>query len=691
MKKFRKLSIAVCCAVLAATGASDLSVSGFINKKSDRTIVVKAQTGIKGDINADGSLTAADILMFRNYMINGAELNDDQLTYADINGDGKVNILDCVLAISELLGEGTSGETTTTTPPVTTKEPEQTTTTPVTEEKTITLNGTSITTTGSGTVVSAGKVTINEPGTYTVSGTLTDGQIIVDVDKTAYPEGAVELALTGADITCTNNSPLYIASVADECVVSVKKGTTNTITDGTNYTNDDSDSGAIYSKDDLKIKGKGILNVNGNCADGIVGKDSIKIFNGNITVKAQDDGIRGKDSVKIGDSDDTDFSSLILNVTTTAGDGIKATNSTDEDKGKVIINGGTVKINSHGDAVSAEQMLYVNGGDVDLYTYTGSGNGSQSTGSTGWFGQEGNSVTTDVSAKGLKGVKGIELNGGTIVIDSTDDAVHSNGDLTVNAANITVKAGDDGVHADNILTVNDGAVINITQSYEGLEAYDIEVKGGNISVVSSDDGFNAAGGDGSGTANPGGWNPGGMSTSTGILNISGGYMYVQAGGDGVDSNGNLTVSGGTVIVCGPVRGGNGIFDIGDGGNYSFNVTGGTIFGIGTSDMFVSPTVSNGFLKGASVSLKAGDVLAVADSQGNVLSALKVPASINMTGAAVYCSPSLDTSKYSVYSGGQYSGTLDEKGYGEGGTYAGGTVVGTQGTAGGSTGFPTRPW
>ena len=119
--------------------------------------------------------------------------------------------------------------------------------------------------------------------------------------------------------------------------------TTNGEIECTIYTNADEDSGAIYSKDDLKIKGKGNLTVNGNCADGIVGKDSVKIFNGNINVNAVDDGIRGKDSVKIGDADDTDFSALNVTVVSSGGDGITSTNDTDADKGNVIINGGTIR------------------------------------------------------------------------------------------------------------------------------------------------------------------------------------------------------------------------------------------------------------------------------------------------------------------------------------------------------------
>ena len=132
-------------------------------------------------------------------------------------------------------------------------------------------------------------------------------------------------------LTNTTNSPIYVASIADEVIIVAKNGTENTISDGTSYTNADGDTGAIYSKDDIKFKGKGKLTVNGNAADAIVGKDDIKIYNGTLTVNAADDGIRGKDSVTVGNTSDdgteVDYSALSVSVNTKAGDGIKATST----------------------------------------------------------------------------------------------------------------------------------------------------------------------------------------------------------------------------------------------------------------------------------------------------------------------------------------------------------------------------
>ena len=177
--------------------------------------------------------------------------------------------------------------------------------------------------------------------------------------------------------------------------ISVKKETVNTISDGTTHTDSYTNSSgevkeinsAIFSRDDLKIKGKGTLIVNGNYQDGLVSKNDLKIWNGDIQVTAQDDGIKGGNSVRIGDPDtlvanggDGDYSNLNITVKTSGGDGIKST-ETDADKGFVIINGGTVNVNSYADGIQAEQEFTMNGGDVTIYTYQGSAYGSS--GSTG--------------------------------------------------------------------------------------------------------------------------------------------------------------------------------------------------------------------------------------------------------------------------------------------------------------------
>ena len=277
-----------------------------------------------GDVNNDLKVDNMDLTMFCQYMVKDISFDVETMYIADLNENGAVGIDDLALLKQYIMGDkipkiGTYKETTqteVTTEPITTSvtttnettvttEASITTVTevpvttvtevPTIEAKTITLNGASIDKTGTGIDINGSVATIKEPGVYVITGTLNDGQIIVNVDKTTYPDGEVELSLEGATINCSNNSAIFIESVDKECAISVKKGTVNTVSDGTSYTNADGDSGTIYSKDDLKIKGKGDLVVKGNYTDGIVSKDSIKLFNGNIEVTAVDDGIRGKE------------------------------------------------------------------------------------------------------------------------------------------------------------------------------------------------------------------------------------------------------------------------------------------------------------------------------------------------------------------------------------------------------------
>jgi len=568
-----------------------------------------------------------------------------------------------------------------------------------TETYTITLSDSGITTSAGADMASvAGSIiTITQPGIFEVSGEMSEGQIIVNVDKTAYPDGVVELDLMGVNLKNTSDSPIYIASIGDECQIVAKKGYENTISDGTEYTNADGKMGAIYSCDDLKIKGSGTLTVNGNCDDAIVSTNDLKIYKGNIIVNSVDDGIRGKDSVTIGDKDDTEFDKLKITINSQKGDGIKSTETdTTSSKGYITVNGGTVDITAYSDGFHASQLININGGDIDIETTcpANSSGGNQSGWNPGGFGGrfrgrtgqpggqpggESSSTSTDVSAKGIKAgctdddtstvIEGtINISGGNITVNSTDDSIHAT-DINISGGNITASSGDDGVHADDVLTIT-GGIIDITKSYEGLEAYDIEIKGGDIHVVSSDDGFNAAGGnDNSGNSNNGGWNPGnwgggmGGSSFTGTLNISGGYIFVRAEGDGLDSNGDMSISGGTVIVCGPTLGGNGIFDKGD-GSYSMEFTGGTVFGIGSSDMMEAPITSNGEYAVSRIGLQAGTLI-FAKNGDDVVSVLTVPDDININNGAVQFYSDRADSNVQISTGGTYSGTLNSDGYGEG--------------------------
>lgn len=445
--------------------------------------------------------------------------------------------------------------------------------------------------------VANGVVTITKESAFAVTGSSNSGQIVVDVDKTAYPSSVVELDLTGVELSNSTTAPIYVASIGDEVQIVAKKDTVNTISDGTSHTQTYTDSdgntntveGAIFSRDDIKFKGSGTLTVNGNTDDAIVCKNDIKIYNGTLFVNAVDDGIRGKDSVTIGDTTKSDGSAadnsgINVTVKTQSGDGIKSTatdTATDKSYGLVTINGGTVNITSYSDGIQAEQDLVINGGDLTIKTYQGSsytGTGSSSSsGSTnpwgGGMGMDGNANKTDISAKGIKAVglydaagttwqsKGnITINGGNINIDSSDDCVHCGGDMKLYGGIFNVASADDGFHSDHNLDIGqtvgntfDNVQIFISKCYEGVEAPTINQNSGTVYVISTDDGYNAGGGaDASGTGNTGGPGSGwgqGTTTSSGniVMNLKGGLAVVNSANgdhDGFDSNGNIVITGG---------------------------------------------------------------------------------------------------------------------------------------------------
>ncbi len=620
-KTVNRLKAAVCAVMAFSVGAAYGGAYG-----DGHDVKVNADDVLTGDINNDGSVNAADEVLLKNYLLGKSSLIDSSVS--DINGDGKVNIIDEIFLKNKLLSSGSSSK----------DDSEKT------EATVITLQNNTAKISGTGASVTGSVITVSEPGTYSISGKLSDGQIIVDVDKKKYPDGKVELSLEGAEITSSDNSPVYIASIDDECVITVKKETENVISDGTEYTNASEKSGALYSKDKLKIKGKGKLTVNGNCSDGIVCKDSLKIFNGNITVNAVEDGIKGKDSVKIGDADDDDYSNLSLTVNAAAGDGIKSTNDTDEDKGKVTINGGTVKITAFADGIQAETSIAVNGGDIDIYTYQGSeyqsGSSSNTTNQRGGFMMDGNpsKMPEDMSAKGLKSLGSIDITGGNLVIDSSDDAIHAAGNITVTGGVLELRSADDGMHSDADLVIGAGTadtyndvMIYVPKCYEGIEGINITQNSGTVIVYSDDDGFNAAGGaDGSGMGGPGGWdqggwnpgnqggwNPGGDFGGGGdySLNLLGGLAFVSSADgdhDGFDSNGDITIDGAITI-----SNGNEAYDC-DGtkkfvsGTYVELSGGGRGFGFGRqSEGFDAAFTSK-------ISAAKGDRITIRDSKGNLI-------------------------------------------------------------------------
>ncbi|SFG97651.1 protein of unknown function [Desulfotomaculum arcticum] len=542
----------------------------------------------------------------------------------------------------------------------------------------ISLNGSSMAVSGSGATASGGTLTITAAGVYVLSGTLTHGQIVVD----AADSDKVQLVLDGVSITCPDSAPVYVKQ-ADKVFLTLAGGSKNTVTDGAAYTipdGEDEPNAAIFSKSDLTINGAGALTVTANYNNGIASKDDLVITDGTITVTAVNDGLRGRDSVAIHDG------AFVINAA--QGDGIQSNNDEDTEKGWVSIDGGTFDITSGNDGIQAETVLQITDGEVTTKTGGGSANastdskGNERPGRGGWDNQTAPAAAEDsadssdstASAKGVKAGTAVYVTGGNINIDSSDDSVHSSGDVIISAGTVTLASGDDGIHADSSLVV-DGGAIDISQSYEGLEGTNITVNGGNIHITAKDDGINAAGGN-DGSA-PGG-RPGenndtvenGSDGDSTFIRITGGYVVVNANGDGIDANGSLYVDGGMVLVNGPTNNGNGSLDY-DG---VAEITGGTIVAAGSSGMaqnFSDSSSQNSLLVAYSSGQKAGTLVTLLDESGKTI--------LSFAPAKDYQSIVISTLKleqgktYTLYSGGNAGGKNTDGLYTDG-SYSAGTEV-----------------
>jgi hypothetical protein len=516
------------------------------------------------------------------------------------------------------------------------------------------LEGSSIAFEGSGATVDGATVTITSAGVYSISGVMDDGQIIVD---TADKETVV-LVLNGADITCSTSAPIYVLN-AEKTVITLADGTENHVTDGDSYILEDAESdepnAAIFSKDDLTINGSGSLTVDANYNNGIASKDDLKITGGSIAVNAVNDGIKGRDSIAIKDG----------TITVNAGsDGMQSHNDEDAEKGYIFIEGGTLAITAGLDGIQAETRLSVSGGDMTIV----SGGGSVKSSSGDRWGGWGTGDTGD-SAKGLKAVVDVTITGGTINIDSSDDSVHSNASLSITGGDITLASGDDGIHSDSTLQIN-GGDIKITKSYEGIESAVLTINDGTIHIIASDDGINAAGGnDGSAMGGRPGQNNFEQSGDY-HLYVNGGYISVDATGDGLDINGPIDMTGGVVIVNGPIANNNGALDYGG----AFNITGGFLVAVGSSGMAQAPSASSTqysvMYNFASVQA-AGTIVHIETKDGEEILTF-VPTKAYQS--VVLSSPELENGATCVvYSGGSSTGAVADGLY-SGGTYTAGTQV-----------------
>ena len=495
-----------------------------------------------------------------------------------------------------------------------------------------------------------GIVTITEAGTYLVTGTLKNGTLIVDADKS----DKVQIVLENAEITAKDFAALYVRK-ADKVFVTLAKGSQNRLSSTGAFENEEEDDnidGAVFSKDDLTFNGSGSLVIASSEGHGIVGKDDLVITGGSYEITAAKHGLSANDSIRITGVD--------LDITS-GKDGMHTKENEDEEKGFIYLKDGSYTITAAGDGISAGSELLIEDGSCHVVT------GTQSNAA------QGSATQDDTSTKGLKAEKLLTVTGGEFHIDAADDGVHCNGSIEVTGGSFELATGDDGFHADEDLTIT-GGTIQITDSYEGLEGCTITITGGEISIVADDDGLNAAsrssfseGTNKNGTKGRGGFggfggeDPFAADENCNIL-IAGGNLVITAGGDGIDSNGNLQMTGGNVIVNGPSDNANGALDY----NGSAVITGGSIVALGASGMaqnFGEDSTQGSMLVSVG-SQSAGSEITLSDNTGKEL--MKVT-TVKAYDSVLISMPELTQGKTYQLTAGTYSGeiAMEELIYGSG--------------------------
>ncbi len=380
----------------------------------------------------------------------------------------------------------------------------------VSDSREIVLSGSSADCKAGGVAISGSTVTIKAGGTYSVTGKLDDGQIIVN---TGDDPTDVVLILNNADVTCLSGPAIHVQQ-ARNFDLQLPAGTSNRLTSGTEadmaLCDDTKSGGAIFAEDDLDIKGEGALEINGYINNGITCKDDIDIQGGTVSVIAANNGVRGSESVEISD--------CTLNITA-ANDGIKSTSAVKAGKGYVTVHSGSITIlSTGGDGISAETELNILGGTINITT-------------------QGNSEL--VSSKGLKGNTAVNISGGEITVLSTDHAVRSASVISVTDGVLSLTSTEGkAIKADSDITVSGGS-LELSAFDDGIaSATALTISGGDIFLTAGNDGLKA------------GEKASGFNASSGTVLISGGTTVVSACADPIDAKLSATVDGGTVLAIG---------------------------------------------------------------------------------------------------------------------------------------------
>lgn len=470
----------------------------------------------------------------------------------------------------------------------------------------ITLSDNSSNSTSDAAFISGNTVTIKNDGTYILSGSLSDGSVIVDSTKNAK----IRIVLNNVNIAATSTAPIYIKQ-ADKVFITTATDSVNSLTVNGEFVNtgEDNIDSVIFSKDDLTLNGTGTLNISTQYGHGIVSKDDLKLTSGTYNITAASHAVSGKDCVCIAGGNYTFESGK---------DSIHSENNDDTALGYVYISGGTFDLTSSGDGVSSSVYTQIDGGKFSILAGGGNTNGETHMDNMFPGGMMGGYSSTEedtVSAKGIKAGGQLVIAGGEFNIDSADDAIHSNADIKISDGIFTLSTGDDGFHADSNTSIN-GGTITINTGYEGIEGHTIDINGGNITLKASDDGLNAAGGnDESGMNGFGGRNDVFANDSDAYIKITGGKLIADADGDGIDSNGALYVSGGETYVAGPTNSGNGALDYGG----EAQISGGIFIATGAAGMATNfGSASTQGVAMVNISSAQTDKIEIFDDNGNSL-------------------------------------------------------------------------
>ena len=478
----------------------------------------------------------------------------------------------------------------------------------------------------SSVTISNNTITITDEGTYLLTGSLSDGQVIVDAD-----DKKVQLVLDSVNINCDTSAALYVKA-ADKVFVTLASDSENSLSNTSDFVaiDDNNIDAVIFSKDDLTLNGSGTLTVTAKYGHGIVSKDDLVITSGTYQITAAKHALSGKDSVRIADG------VLTLDAGT---DGIHSENTDNDAKGFIYIANGDISITADSDGFDAEETLQVDGGNIEV-----------AAGDDGLH-ADGDLIITDGTINVTKSYEGLEgmtvtVEDGDISVVSSDDGINAAGDGTSEESSQSgtppekpdgSDSTEDRPEPPSGFDKNDNSSAN-SNSDSNSDSKPADLPDGN-------------GGSGGGNGAPGGGNggPGGgmeEATDYNLIQISGGKIYINANGDGIDSNGNLTVTGGEIYVDGPTSGGDGALDC----SGTALISGGTVIAVGSSGMaenFDSSSAQGSMITTVSDSMITGDIT-LTDSEGNTI--VSYSPSKEYSSVAISCADLKEGETYTLVAG-----------------------------------------